>query len=252
MEYFSIKIQVCETKEVTHISGYLPTLQNQIHAYHSIHGTTVMHTHTHLSTGMKTTSNTGYPCTYGGSSMKKKRRGVKVGNAMLSSPFCCVSSGSETPQPLHRTNIFIFFQHILLVYSSGAHCPLSEIFLMYCTFQEVRLFLQTIKPCSTNNKLQNLLTSSHLLAFDGKHVIQYSLLRCHTKHFSRQVPLLHRNMLLKTVILICTSISHFIHRSNDMKITLIMNNLHKCPAVQQVNKSSECVYQGPNNSVFVF
>jgi len=129
-----------------------------------------MHTHPHPSIfrkpynkfhiGMKTTSNRGYTCTYGGSSMRKKRRGVKVGNAMLSSPFCCISSGSETPQPLHRTNIFTFLWHIPLCYSYGAHCPLSQIFLIYCTFQGMKLCLWSIKPCSTKNKLQSLLTSS--------------------------------------------------------------------------------------------
>ena len=124
---------------------------------------------------MKTTSNTGYTCTYGGSSMRKKRRGVKVGNVMLPSSFCCISSGSETPQPLHRTNIFIFLWHTPLHYSYGPQCPLSQIFLIYCTSQEVRLFPWSIKPCSTKNKLQNLLTIPHLLAFDGKHTLHSTL-----------------------------------------------------------------------------
>lgn len=46
-----------------------------------------------------------FSCTYGGRSMKKKRRGVKVGNVMWSSPFRSVSPGGETPQLLHRINI---------------------------------------------------------------------------------------------------------------------------------------------------
>jgi hypothetical protein len=37
--------------------------------------------------------------------MRKKRRGVKVGNVMWSPPFRRFSPGSETPQPLERTNI---------------------------------------------------------------------------------------------------------------------------------------------------
>jgi hypothetical protein len=143
---------------------------------HHVHACTCTHTHTR---------NTGYTCTYGGSSMRKKRRGVKVGNVMLPSSFWCLSSGSETPQPLHRTNVFIFLWHIPLHYSYGAQCPLSQIFLIYCTFQEVRLFLWSIKPCSTKNKLQNLLTSSLTCIWWQTYVVQYSVLRCYIKQFSR-------------------------------------------------------------------
>jgi hypothetical protein len=50
-------------------------------------------------------TDTGVLCTYGGSRMRKKRRGVKVGNVTWSPPLRRFSPGSDTPQPLHRTNI---------------------------------------------------------------------------------------------------------------------------------------------------